>query len=186
MLAGEPQRLGGALASGLGWAVLVSGLLMAVLVSVGGSWLFGNDAVAKFVGLPVAILSSLAGGGSLVLGRRLKRGSSRARHEARIVALRAYALGHGGAVTVAQAAQVLRGSEAQADALLTELAVAEQIHQELTEQGELLYRFDRPALEPVRARVIPQARVESAQASDEVEVLEAIVEPPASHQRAVR
>jgi hypothetical protein len=82
----------------------------------------------------------------------------------------------------------LRVPEAEADALLTELAIAEQIRQELTDQGTLLYVFQgaRGSVPGGRLRA-PGAPLRVGPSSPEdisVEELEAIVEPPRSRRKA--
>jgi hypothetical protein len=188
-LAGEPQRIGGLLASGLGWVILLGGLAAAGFLGWLGVFLFATMALVKYVALPLAILSTLVGGGVLAVGQRLKKNAARSRREAQVAALRAAASLQGGALTVAQAAVALRVPEAEADALLTELAIAEQVRQEVTDQGILLYVFQgaRGATPGGRLRV-PGAplRVEPSSPEDiRVEELEALVEPPRAGRKAV-
>jgi hypothetical protein len=168
--------------------ILLGGLAAAGLLAGAGLFLFSSLMLAKYVALPLAILTTLLGGGVLTAGRRMKKNAARTRREAQVAALRAAASLQGGALTVPQAAVALRTSEAEADALLTELAIAEQIRQDLTDQGTLLYFFQgtRVAMPGERLRV-PGAplRVEPASSEDmNVEELEAIVEPPRSRRKA--
>jgi hypothetical protein len=168
--------------------ILLGGLAAAGLLGWLGVFLFSTLMVAKYVALPLAILSTLVGGGVLTAGRKLKQNAARSRREAQVAALRAAASLQGGALTVPQAAVALRVPEAEADALLTELAIAEQIRQELTDQGTLLYVFQgaRGSVPGGRLRA-PGAPLRVGPSSPEdisVEELEAIVEPPRSRRKA--
>lgn len=184
-LAGEPQRVGGFLASWFGWFLLISGLLLAVFLGWVGDFLFDTTSLIWYLSVPISILSLLSGGGVLLAGRKLKRRGERSLREARIDALRKAALARGGSITVPQAAMALQTSKEQADKLLTELAIAQNVHQELTDEGELFYSFSR-----LRApTIVAKKRVKSAYKTDsdeEVEELEATLEPPPQHQRVNR
>lgn len=188
-LAGEPQRIGGLVASGLGWFVLLGGLASAALIGGVGLWLFATLAVAKFVALPLATLTTLVGGSMLLGGRRLKKRAARSLRKAQVGTLQGVASLQGGGITVPQAARALKIPEPAADALLTELAIAEVVRQELTDQGTLLYSFQRaPSPDRLRAPAAP-LRVPPPRpgqpADEDIEELEAIVEPPRTHRKAV-
>ncbi len=185
---GQPQQLGGRVARGLGWSVLVSGWLAATMISWLGHWLFGNYSLAEYVGLPMMILSGMVGAMTLRAGRRLQREGEGALRQSRVDSLRALASRNGGKVTPAEAATALRLDEAQADALLTELAVAPDpdVRLEVTDQGVLEYHFGPAGLptaspRPSRARV---AGSRPSSSDDDIEELHAIVEPPVSHRAA--
>lgn len=185
-LAGEPQRIGGLLASWAGWAFMLGGLSFAALLGWAGVFLFGTFALLKYVSLPLAVLSFLSGGGVIFAGRKLKQRGAHSQRKARVKALQRAALARGGSITVAQAAAVLRVPETQADALLTELAISQEVQQELTDQGELFYSFSRlrvAAVEP-RKRVSPSTGAHAEETP--IEELEAILEPPPSHRKVAR
>jgi hypothetical protein len=174
VLAGEPQRLGGVLASGLGWFFLLSGASISAFLTWVSYYLLHTAELARWVALPILVLTALAGGGSLMAGRRLKKRGLQSKREAQVSTLRVGASARGGALTVKEAAQLLRVPEAQADALLTELAIQEKVQQELTDQGGLVYRFERLRVAPMPVRA---PSVGASQAGD-IEELEAILEPP--------
>jgi len=179
-LAGGPRRLGGKLAAGMGWFVLLAGLALAAAVSGFGVLIFNTTMIAKFIGLPILLATSALGGGSLLLGSRLKKSGARELKAAQADALLRLAQGQGGAVTVPQVVAALGVSEGEADLLLTELAVAGEAQQEVTDDGELLYHFGPRELgpAPVRARVVSTGS--KARGDDDIEELEAILEPPAA------
>ncbi|MCS6899443.1 MAG: hypothetical protein RMJ98_06945 [Myxococcales bacterium] len=186
-LAGEPQRIGGLLASGVGWFTLLGGLATAGFLGWIGYFLFSTVKIALYVSLPLALLTTLMGGGVLAAGRKMKKQAARSRREAQVAALRAAAQLQGGSLTVPQAALALRVSESEADSLLTELAIAGQVHQEITDQGMLLYSFFRPGpvASPGHLRA-PRCPLRVDAVTDEAiaEELEAVVEPPRSRGKA--
>jgi hypothetical protein len=142
-VAGQPSRVGAGVASVLGWLVLVLGLGAALVVGaifqaiwpaaiVG--WVLGT-----FIGIPTLLL-----GFSLIFGgRRLQRAGDERSKGAREQAIFALAARQRGVVTVRDAARALGLREAEADALLTDLARRPdgRVTLEVDDGGGLSYLF---------------------------------------------
>jgi hypothetical protein len=154
-LAGRPSNVGGAVASILGWLVLLVGLSIAG----GAGLLFGAIAtvgVALAIALPIGLVTlgvgvALLGGGHAL--RRSGTDAKRSMHEQALLAMAA----HHGAVTAADAARALGLSVADADAVLTALAKRDpdRMAVDVDDQGVVWYR----AVVPVQVRVGEPARM---------------------------
>jgi len=144
-LAGKPSRIGGVVASVVGWLVLVVGgsisLGIALLFAA-----FGAAAVGAAIALPFAIVSLAIGVVLVRRGASLNRAGLEAERETRAQALLAV-VAHRGSVTAAEAAQALGVGVAEADAMLTELAKREpdRLAVDVDDQGIVRYRLARIA-----------------------------------------
>lgn len=163
-VAGRTSKIGGGVASVLGWMVLLGGGLTSLLLGLFFGWLFAGSIAGWVVGLSFAAVSLFAGLVLVLGGRRLRKsGEDRAQsaHEQAIFALAAQ---RGGTLTVADAARALSLPEADADALLTGLAKRAdgKVSLEVDDNGGLSYVFPRLATAPGRQRFevpAPKARV---------------------------
>jgi hypothetical protein len=161
-LAGKPSRVGGAVASMVGWLVLLLGGSLALGVAL----LFAAlEAAMVGVALaaPIAIVALVVG---IVLVRRgsaLRRSGAIAERETREQALLAVAA-HRGEVTAGEAARALGIGIAEADAMLTELAKREpeRVAVDVDDQGIVRYRPASVAGD-VRVRVADGMRVSAAE-----------------------
>jgi hypothetical protein len=140
-LAGKPSRVGGAVASVVGWVVLLFGLSAALGVGLllGAIFTMG---VALAVALPLAIIVLGVGIALVGGGGALRRSGTDAERTAREQALLAMAA-HQGAITAADAASALGVSIAEADDVLTGLAKRDpdRIAVDVDDQGGVWYRF---------------------------------------------
>jgi hypothetical protein len=151
-LAGKPSRVGGIVASVVGWVVLVVGGSMALGIELLFA-AFGAALLGAAFALPVAIVALVLGivlvrrGGSL---SRSGLAEERATREQALLEL----VAHRGSVTAAEAAQTLGVTVAQADAMLTDFAKRDpdRLAVDVDDQGVLRYRVARVAAD-VRARV---------------------------------
>jgi hypothetical protein len=118
-VAGQPSKIGGGVASVLGWLVLGGGALVALLLGALFQALFPTVVLGYVVGGVIAFLGLLVGMGLVFGGRKLQQSGVVREQAAREQAVFAIARRDGGYVTAAGLAQALAISEADADALLT-------------------------------------------------------------------
>jgi hypothetical protein len=167
-LAGQPSRVGGAVAAISGWVILVLGLCLAAFLGL----LLQSIWPASFVGyafaVPIAVTSLFFGLGLVFGGSRLKRSGTLAQQGARIDAIRALVAHKGGIVTAAQAAASLNLPEAECDALLTQLAKdpAQNVSLDVDDDGRIQYLFGVPEK---RWRVLEEQAAEAEGAADGAE-----------------
>lgn len=168
-LAGKPSKVGGTVASVIGWLVLLVGfsaafglgLLLYVLWTV---------ALALAVALPIALAALVMGVALLVAGGRLRRSgrdTERATREQALLEL----VAHRGAVTARDAARALDVGVADADAMLTGLAKQEpdRVTVDVDEQGVVWYRALPAAGSEFDARVRVAERRRVASEDGELE-----------------
>jgi hypothetical protein len=142
-LAGKPSRVGGIVASVVGWVVLVVGGSVALGIELLFA-AFGAALLGAAFALPVAIVSLVFGivlvrrGGSL---SRSGLAEERATREQALLEL----VAHRGSVTAAEAAQTLGVTVAQADAMLTDFAKRDpdRLAVDVDDQGVVRYRVAR-------------------------------------------
>jgi hypothetical protein len=136
---------GGATAARIGGiGVLVAGLLTSLVVGGFFVWLFPGGMLGYGLGVLMALVSLVVGGGLMLGGRKLASDVERAEGiewEHRLAELTATR----GAFTVAEAARTLGIPAAQADAYLTNLAKTrpEDFTVDLDPSGDLVYRAAR-------------------------------------------
>jgi hypothetical protein len=178
-VAGKPSTVGGSVAGVLGWLVLLGGLTVAGTIAALLQWLFVGGVVGFVLGVPIALLSLIAGLALILGGRKLRQsGEARAKnaHEEAIFAI---ARRRQGNVLAADVARALSMSEAEADALLTDMAKRPeaQVTLEVDDNGELRYLVPRfaPALR-VPPQPSPRVRVPPVPPSAEVLEAEALSE----------
>jgi hypothetical protein len=142
-LAGQPSRVGGLLALVSGWVFLVMGLSLSAFLWLLLQSIWPGSMVGWAFAVPVAVLSLFFGGGLVFGGKRLHKSGESAQRSARVAAIRALVAHRGGIVTAAEAAQALNVSEAESDALLTELAKdpAQNVSLEVDDDGRVRYLF---------------------------------------------
>ena len=192
-LAGKGSRIGGTVARGFGWVILVGGLSVALIIGAFLQWVIEGGVAGFAIGGPIAFASLVFGYLLLKGGKSLHRQGAGEEKGARTRALFALAQHRNGMITAMDAAQALDISPADADALLTDLAktTPEQVSLELDDAGGIFFRFlqftgglgtwQGPAVR-VDASVAP-TRVAPTGVPQDVEVLEAEVIPPARQQR---
>jgi hypothetical protein len=160
-LAGQPSKLGGAVASVLGWVVLAAGLSVALMLGLIAQALFPAGFVGLALGLPIALLTTIVAVVLLRSGKSLRGSGASAEKTARVQAIYALAAHRGGALTALDVAQSLGIQVDEADALLTTLTKEQMDHVgiEIDPNGGLFYRFSLPGLTRVdagRVRVDPE------------------------------
>jgi hypothetical protein len=160
-LAGKPSKVGGTVASVIGWLVLLVGFSAALGLGL-LLYVLWTVALALAVALPMALLALVMGVALLVAGGRLRRSgrdTERATREQALLELVAYR----GAVTARDAARAVDVGVADADAMLTGLAKQEpdRVTVDVDEQGVVWYRTPRAAGAEfdARVRVAERARV---------------------------
>ena len=167
-LAGKPSKVGGAVASVIGWLVLIFGLSTALGLGLVLN-LFFSSAFALAIALPVSLVTLVAGIVLLKGGRALSRSGADAEQSTRERALLELAA-HRGSVTAADAARALGIPVNDADAALTTLAKREpeRVAVDVDEYGVVRYRavvgLDRE-VDP-RVRVAGNVRVDGERADD--------------------
>jgi hypothetical protein len=140
-LAGKPSKVGGTVASVIGWLVLLVGASFAMGVGLLFA-AFHLFAVALALALPMALFSLVVGGFLVRRGGKLNRAGAALERATRDNALLALAA-HKGSVHAIDAARSLGVSVEEADAMLTDLAkrAPEAMTVDIEESGEVSYRF---------------------------------------------
>jgi hypothetical protein len=190
-LAGKPSQVGGAVARVLGWLVLLFGAAIALGLGL-LLYALAGPAAGLAIALPVALVALVLGVALVRSGGSLRRSGADRERSTREQALLALAA-HRGAITAAEAAQVLGVGIAEADALLTDLAKRDpdRVAVDVDDQGVVWYRVGgvwggaHVRVEP-RARVAPVAPVapvDGAPAADPFEE-EAPAQPEAAEREA--
>lgn len=161
-VAGQPSKVGGGVASVLGWLVLIGGLLTALAMGALVQAIFSAAIVGYILGGFIASISLLIGLGLIFGGRKLQQSGDERSRGAREQAVFALARGRGGSVTVADLARSLAISEPEADALLTEMVKRPdgRVTLEIDDDGTL--RYFVPALAPRSGRGPKGARIDSS------------------------
>lgn len=161
-VAGTPSTVGGSVANIFGWLVLAGGLTTAGVVTALLQWIFTGGVVGFALGVPIALVTLALGITLIRGGKRLKAsGEARARsaHEEAVFAI---ARRRQGSVFASDVARALSMSEADADALLTEMAKRPDAHVtlEVDDSGQLRYVVPRfaPAMR-IAPQPPPQVRV---------------------------
>ncbi len=142
---GEPARLGGGIASALGWVVLALGLLISLGLGGAVYALFALFALSGglWVGGVLAALTLLVALPLLLGGRRLTQVGDGRAHAAREHAVFGLAARRRGVLTVREVAGALSLREDEADDLLTALAKRPdgRVTLELDDDGGISYVF---------------------------------------------
>jgi hypothetical protein len=175
--AGKPARIGGAVVQVFGWAALVLGLFVALLlggvVAAAGALTGLFTATAGWVvGGLVALLTVIVFWALRRGGKKLEQHGDETLEQRREQALFALAANHGGVLQAEQVARSLEVPVEQAQELLTRLAKERQneVGLEVGEQGELFYTFTR-YLDPSR---LPGADVWGPAARERVRIAEPV------------
>jgi hypothetical protein len=183
-LAGKGSRIGGAAARFFGWAAVIFGLCTSLFVTLVLQSIWSEGMLGYAFGIPIAVLS-LAFGGALVFGgKQLGKAGDDAQRAARLEAIRGLATHRGGAITTNDVMRQLTIPQAEADAILTDLArrPEENVTLDLDDNGNIFWlfgvqgedlrearwRFAQPQLEPSARDVAAEAEAaayEHAQAA---------------------
>jgi hypothetical protein len=142
-VAGQPSRVGAGVASVLGWMVLVLGLGAALVVGAIGQAIWPAAVVGWVLGTLIGVPTLLVGLSLLFGSRRLQRAGDERSKGAREHAIFALAARRQGVVTVGDVAGALAVRDAEADALLTDLARRPdgRVTLEVDDNGGLSYVF---------------------------------------------
>lgn len=181
--AGTPAKLGGVAAKVFGMGILVSGLFTALLLGLVLQALAPAFWIGYAVAIPIALLSLVVGGGALFGGWRLGRQSRQQVAEAQLETIRGMARHHKGIVKASEVSAALRISEAEADAILTELAKKpeENVGIDIDEDGQLLYLFGSAAA--IRWRIQAEQSLDEGARRDLEAELEAMADEEAASVR---
>jgi len=140
-VAGQPSKIGGGIASVLGWLVLGGGALVALLLGALFQALMPTAAFGYVLGGIIVFLSLLVGMGLVFGGRRLQQSGTMREQGAREQAVFALARRDGGFITASGLAQAIAIPEPDADALLTSMAKRPdgRVTLEVEDDGTLRY-----------------------------------------------
>ena len=206
-MAGRPSKVGGTVAKVVGWITMAIGLSIALVIGAFFQWIWAAGVAGYVVGGGIGLVTMVVSMLLLKGGKSLQKSGEGEARFTRVKAIFALATHRGGVVTALDAASALGVSSDEADALLTDLAktLPEQVSLELDDQGGIYYRFPAmlgwnppsaggpPAASsgagPVRvdAAVAEPSRVAPTPArGEEVELLDAEVEPPQRASRPIR
>lgn len=158
-VAGKTGKVGGTVAGVVGWIILLVGLLVAL--TVGGLFqaIFPTAIIGYILGGFLGGISLLAGLGLIFGGKKLRQTGNVSERNAREEAVLAIAARRGGSITAADLAKSISIPEAEADALLTEMAKRPdgRVTLEVDDDGALRYEV-RDLMRPRRARVVDAIR----------------------------
>jgi hypothetical protein len=176
-LAGQPARVGGAVAKVFGWLALFFGATLALALGALAQAIVGGIA-GLVVGGPIAVIALVIAVLLIRGGGRLGKQGTLAEREARKKAIFELAAHRGGTLTPLDVAQALELRAEEADRILTSLAHEEsdRVVADVDPGGTLVYRFDVavPANHAGRARIDPEvARSPNREEWERLEALEA-------------
>jgi hypothetical protein len=141
-LAGQPSKVGGTVASIIGWIVLAGGLMVAGTVGLLLQALFPAAVAGYGIGGMIALVSIGISVALLLSGRSLRRLGARAAQDVRDQAILALAAHKGGVLTARDVSLALGDPVTEADALLTDMTKrGDQAVLEMDNDGRLTYRF---------------------------------------------
>jgi hypothetical protein len=174
-VAGKPARIGGTVASALGWVVLACGILLTSVLG-GLAGLIFSAATALWVGGFFGGMTLLVALPILLAGRSLRRSGEGRQHAAREQAIFTLAAQHRGVLTARAVGRALDVPEADADALLTGLARRQEsgVSLEVDDDGGLNYVFRDVVAATGRLRVpdegwrVPEAGQAAAAKAPEI------------------
>ncbi|WP_146654762.1 hypothetical protein [Labilithrix luteola] len=196
-MAGQPSKVGGTVARVFGWLVLLGGLVVGFGTLAACGAIVGFASAAPYIiGIPIAVVSLIAGWFLLKSGKDLQDSGVQTEKATRMQALFALANTRGGVLTPMDAAQSLGVTPQEGDAILTSLAKEQPdyVAVDIDDNGNLLYRFlaanwhavtskqpPQPAYARVdmtpNARVVPNPDVRVSDRSAELEEEEASFDP---------
>jgi hypothetical protein len=158
-LRGKPAKIGGTVASVIGWVILFGSVAVALILGAILQAIFPMGAVVGWV--VGGVIATVGIGIAMLLlfgGHALRRSGTQSAEAARRDALGTLASYHQGIVTAQNAAEALGIAVDQADAFLTSLAKQPDsgITLEVDDEGRITYRFARYA---PQAAWPPPARV---------------------------
>lgn len=148
-LAGRPSKWGGSLTQFAGWATVTTGLALATGITLLLLAIWPASIVGFAIGIPMAMLSLFFGLALVLGGRRLRRHGDERAHATKVDAIRAMAEHKQGQLRAADVAGALAIDVAEADELLTELALSppEQVSLDVDDDGQLHYLFGADKVE---------------------------------------
>lgn len=171
-VAGKPMKVGGALASGAGWATLIAGsaaslgaglITYFIFLAIGAST---AGTVGLIVGGFFAVITALIAASLLLGGRKLRATGKDDRRKVLEQGIFALAGKQRGSVTPRDVARQLAITEEEADALLTDLAKNPdgRVSLDVDDDGTLRYTVPE-LLPPVRIDASASARANAARAA---------------------
>jgi hypothetical protein len=142
-MAGKTSQLGGVVVRTLGWAVLVGGAFIALIMGLMLSLI--SQPVGLVGGLLLAIFTLAVALPMLFGGKRLETSGDDEKKSRQVQAIFALAANRGGILRAGDVATSLQLNVDSADALLTDLAKkrGDDIDVDVTDQGEVVYKFPR-------------------------------------------
>lgn len=167
-LTGRASQVGGSLARGFGYALVVAGVLAGLFLWALLQAIFPAAYLGYVVGIPVALLAVTLGVFLLRGGKALRSSGDSAAKATREEAVRALAAHRGGTVTAKEVSAALAMSHDAADALLTSIATTEEgVAVDVDDDRGVVFRFRVPgevAFTP--SRVAPSPRAVDATAGE--------------------
>lgn len=163
-LAGQPSKIGGSVATFVGWLILGGGLLLALCLGIFFQLLFPSGAVGYAFGVPTALVSLVVGLLILFGGKKLSTSGIEAERSAKFDAIWAMALSRGGVVTALDVGRSLNMPVEGADQILTEMTkkFPEYVSIEVDDNGNLFYKVAQQSTFGVKYRVEADGRVRIA------------------------
>lgn len=179
-VAGKPMKVGGGIASVMGWVVLVGGAFASILIGAlfNMLWTFAGSAAAGTIGL---IVGGFFGAVTLVValsllfgGRKMSKTGVEDRRKVMEQGIFALAGKHRGSLTPRDVARQLQITEVEADTLLTDLVRKGdgRVTLEVDDDGTLRYtvpellppvRIDPGVSSSPQVRVAPNAAIPDAE-----------------------
>lgn len=163
-LAGQPSKIGGSVATFVGWMILGGGLLLALCLAIFFQLLFPAGAIGYAFGIPIGLVSLVLGLLVLRGGKKLTTSGVDAERAAKFDAIWAMALSRGGVVTALDVGRSLNMPVEGADQILTEMTkkFPEYVSIEVDDNGQLFYKVTQQSTFGVKYRVEADGRVRIA------------------------
>ena len=142
-MAGQPSKVGGAVAKAFGWLLLGGGTAVSAALIAFFQWLFEGGVVGWAIGVPIFVVTAIVSTVLLVSGKKLEKSGDETHKTVQEKAILGLVQNSKGVITALDVSRSLDITLAEADAVLTRMAkeTPDQITVDVDDQGQIFYRF---------------------------------------------
>ena len=142
-MAGQPSKVGGAVAKAFGWLTLAGGTVIAAITAAFFQWLITDGIVGWVLGGLIFAITAVISAVLLVSGKQLTKSGDDTHKTVQEKAILGLVQNSKGVVTALDVSRSLDITLQEADAVLTRMAkeTPDQITVDVDDQGQIFYRF---------------------------------------------
>ncbi len=173
--AGQPAKVGGSVASVLGWITMGIGVVVALIVGALFQAIFPAGVIGWVLGVVIALFTGMLGLALVYGGKSLRKSGTEKERFTQEQAVFALAQNRGGMLSAMDVSQALNMPLVAADTLMTTFAKEDpdRVRLEVDENGSIYYLFPQIAALPQGPRVAPGPGVRVASEPPQAQVEEA-------------